>query len=95
MAPTLQRLSFLAGTSTLRPFRSSKQLHWPKPKRFDVELPNLEVTEEDFVKVFGNHLESSILKAKDLADEHPVFVPGKAGQGKAGQVPTIPVLREE
>lgn len=54
---------------------SSQHLHRHKPQSFKVELSDLELAEEDLVEVVGHKLKSQILKAKDLADEHPVLMP--------------------
>ena len=54
---------------------SSGHAHRPESKSFNVELSDLELAKEDLVKVFGNQLETEILKAKYFADEDPVLVP--------------------
>jgi hypothetical protein len=41
---------------------------------FDVKLSDLDITEEDLVKVFLQLLKAEFLEAKDLADEDPVLI---------------------
>ena len=44
-------------------------------KRFRVKLANLNIPKIDFVKVFLDLLQTENFKSKDLANEHPVFMP--------------------
>ena len=54
---------------------SSHDLNWPEAKRFRVKLPNLNIPKIDLVKLFLDVLEAENLKSKDLANEHPAFMP--------------------
>ena len=53
----------------------SGHLHRPESQSFNVELSDLNLTEEHLVEVFRYELETEILKAKDLTDEDSVLVP--------------------
>jgi len=46
-------------------------VHRPETQSFNVELSDLDITEEDLVKVFLYLLEAKLFKAKDLADKDP------------------------
>ena len=54
---------------------SSHDLNRPEAKRFRVKLANLNIPKIYLVKIFLDLLEAENLKSKDLADEHPVFMP--------------------
>jgi hypothetical protein len=51
------------------------QLGRSEAKRFRVKLPNLKIPKIDLVKVFLDLHEAENLKSKDLANEHPAFMP--------------------
>jgi hypothetical protein len=53
----------------------SHDLNRPEPKRFRVKLANLNIPKIYLVKVFLDLLEAENLKSKDLANEHPAFMP--------------------
>lgn len=53
----------------------SQNLYRPKPQRFNVELSDLDLAEEDPVEVLDDQLKARILKAKNLTDEDPALVP--------------------
>jgi hypothetical protein len=54
---------------------SSHDLNRPEAKRFRVKLANLNIAEIYFVRIFLDLLEAENLKSKDLANEHPAFMP--------------------
>ena len=54
---------------------SSHDLNRPEAKRFRVKLANLNIPKIYLVKTFLDLLEAENLKSKDLANEHPAFMP--------------------
>jgi hypothetical protein len=44
-------------------------------KSSKIELPDLNITEKDLVKVFLYLLEAELFKVKNLADENPLLMP--------------------
>jgi hypothetical protein len=54
---------------------SSDDLNRPEAKRFRVKLANLNIPKIYFVRIFLDLLEAENLKSKDLANEHPAFMP--------------------
>src|SRR5580658_9183951 len=54
---------------------SSHDLHRPEAKRFRVKLADLNIPKIYLVKIFLDLLEAENLKSKDLANEHPAFMP--------------------
>src|ERR1700733_2270186 len=54
---------------------SSHDLNRPEAKRFRVKLANLNIPKIYLVKIFLDLLEAENLKSKDLANEHPAFMP--------------------
>jgi hypothetical protein len=50
-------------------------VHRPETQSFNVELSDLDITEEDLVKVFLYLLDAKLFKTKDLADKDPILVP--------------------
>jgi hypothetical protein len=54
---------------------SSHDLNWSEAKRFHVKFANVNIAKTDFVEVFVDLLEAENLKSKDLANEHPAFMP--------------------
>jgi hypothetical protein len=57
------------------PNSSSAHLHRPETESFNVELSNLDITEEDLLEVFRYLLKAELFKAEDLADENPPLMP--------------------
>jgi hypothetical protein len=55
--------------------QSSHDLNRPEAKRFGVKLANLNIPKIDLVEVFVDLLEAENFKSKDLANEHPAFMP--------------------
>jgi hypothetical protein len=58
---------------------SSHNLNRPEAKRFRVKLANLKIPKIYLVKIFLDLLEAENFKSKDLANEHPVFMPANTG----------------
>jgi hypothetical protein len=54
---------------------SSHDLNGPEAKRFRVKLSDLKIPKIDRVKLSLGLLEAEDLKSKDLANEHPAFMP--------------------
>lgn len=54
---------------------SSHDLNWSEAKRFRSKLTDLNIPEVDLVTICFDLLEAEHLKSKDLANEHPTFMP--------------------
>jgi hypothetical protein len=73
---------------------SSHNLNRPEAKRFRVKLANLKIPKIYLVKIFLDLREAENFKSKDLANEHPVFMPAEPVLSDAKPSPAKSVASE-